>query len=184
MRSILLKQSDILRKKIILIVSFTFLMILASYARIHLFFTPVPVTLQTFVIFLSLSLLEDKSYIPQVFYLIMGVLGLSVFGNGGAGIVYIVGPTGGYLVGFLAAAFIAGVIMHRFSGTIKKHPLGYIALFSSVNIIIYIFGVGWLIGTYGVSFKYAFNAGIIPFVIPDVTKIILAAYISHKLTRP
>ena len=184
MKSVILRRCHSLRSRIILIASFTFLMVLASYVRVHLFFTPVPVTLQTFVIFLSLALLREESYIPQALYLIMGASGIAVFGNGGAGIIYILGPTGGYLMGFLASALIAGVIMHRAYGIVIKKPLlSYAVLFSVVNTVVYIFGISWLIGIYKVSFKYAFNAGIIPFIIPDAVKIILAAYISSKLTR-
>jgi len=183
MKSAILGKCHSLKSRIILIASFTFLMILASYVRVHLFFTPVPVTLQTFVIFLSLVFLRKESYIPQVFYLIMGASGIAVFGNGGAGIIYILGPTGGYLMGFLASAFIAGIIMHKASGIIDRSLLGYTVLFSVVNIVIYIFGISWLVGIYGVTFRHAFNAGIIPFIIPDAVKIIPAAYISSKLTR-
>jgi len=183
MHSFILKKSYELKKTIILVISFTFLMVLASYARIHLFFTPVPVTFQTFVVFLSLVLLKSKSYIPQMFYLVIGACGIPVFGNGGAGIVYMLGPTGGYLMGFLIAAFIAGIVMRRLSGIIKKHLLGYIVIFSLVNAIIYIFGFIWLVGVYGVSFPYALSAGIVPFIIPDSIKIVLAACLSYKLIK-
>jgi len=183
MKSIPLKKTYLLKSTAVLTVSFAFLMVLASYARIHLFFTPVPVTLQTFVLFLSLILLKGKSYIPQVLYLVMGASGFAVFGNGGSGILYMSGPTGGYLMGFLAAAFIAGSIAQKAYTVINGRLSGYIALFSFANIVIYIFGISWLVGAYGVSFRYAFTVGILPFVAPDIIKIVIAAFVSHKLTR-
>ena len=183
MRSIVAKESYVTARRTVLVIFFTLLMILASYARIHLFFTPVPITFQTFVLFLSLAFLRDKSYMPQAFYLAMGISGFSVFGNGGSGLVYMLGPTGGYLVGFLAAALIAGVIMRRVNGVIKSYLLGYVTLFSFANVIVYIFGVIWLVAVYGVSFRYALTIGVIPFIAGDAAKIILAAYVSYKLRR-
>ena len=90
------------------IVTFTLLTVLGAYIRLPLPFTPVPITAQTFFVFLSgLCLGKRWASISQIAYLLLGVGGLSVF-TGGGGFFYLVGPTGGYLFGFIVASWVIG----------------------------------------------------------------------------
>ena len=100
MYSLVSKRIYIITMNIFLTLFFTFLFVVSSCIRIPLFFSPVPITMQTFVLFLSLALLRKKAAVSYLFYIVLGTSGFSVFANGGSGILYLFGPTGGYLFGF------------------------------------------------------------------------------------
>ena len=112
--------------------------LLAISSKIQTPFTLVPATMQTFVVMLIGIVLGYKlATITIILYLIQGSLGLPVFAKGG-GIVYLLGPTGGYLIGFIFTAFFAGHINE------KKDPIVvFLYLLFSVSII-YILGLGGL----------------------------------------
>ena len=163
--------------EIALISTFTILMIASAHIRIHLFFTPVPITMQTFVVCMSIVLLRQKASIPQMLYMLIGVLGLSVFSNGGAGMFYLLGPTGGYIIGFFIAALIFSFVFPR-----EVSFLRLVILFIGVNLVIYSCGVAWLVGLHHLTFAQAFAAGVAPFIIAEIAKIILAATLSLKVS--
>lgn len=183
MRVIQLRKTDILSKAktFLLVLVFAYLMIMVSFVKIPLFFSPIPITLQVFILFLSLAILREKAFISQLIYLGLGASGFSVFTNGGSGLIYILGPTGGYLIGFLLSAAIFGKLMQIYIKIINKKIFAFFFIFSLVTILIYSCGIAWLIVGYKLSFKAAFIAGIMPFVIPDLAKITLASFISSKL---
>lgn len=184
MQVIQLTKTEILLKSktFLLVLVFTFLMIMASFVRIPLFFSPIPITLQLFILLLSLAILRRKAFISQLIYLGLGASGFSVFTNGGSGLIYILGPTGGYLIGFLLSTAIFGKLIQIYIKIINKKMLAFFFVFSLVTILIYSCGIAWLIVGYKFSFKAAFIAGIMPFVIPDLAKITLASFISSKLS--
>ena len=160
------------------ILTFTILMVASAHIRIHLFFTPVPITMQTFVVCMSIVLLRQKASIPQMLYMLIGALGLPVFSNGGAGMLYLLGPTGGYIVGFFVATLIFSFVFPR-----EINFLKLILLFTGVNVVIYSCGVAWLVGFHHLAFAQAFAAGVAPFIIAEVAKIILAATLSLKVSN-
>lgn len=91
-----------------------FLTALAAQIQIRLFFTPVPITGQTFAFLLSGLLLgSQRGAASQLLYLLGGSLGLPVFAGHSAGLAVLVGPSGGYLVGGLAASFVVGLLAER-----------------------------------------------------------------------
>jgi len=112
--------------------------LLAISSKIQTPFTLVPATMQTFVVMLIGIVLGYKlATLTVILYLIQGSLGLPVFAKGG-GIIYLLGPTGGYLIGFIFTAFFAGHINE------KKDPIVvFLYLLFSVSII-YIIGLGGL----------------------------------------
>ena len=86
------------------------LVALSARAEIHLWFTPVPVTLQVLVVLLiGLSLTPRQSFLALAEYIAAGIVGLPVFSGGGSGIAWLLGPTGGYIWGFLFAAPLVGI---------------------------------------------------------------------------
>ncbi|MBC8472251.1 MAG: biotin transporter BioY [Phycisphaerae bacterium] len=145
--------------------------VIAISAQIAIPFFPVPFTAQTFAILVIGALLGSRLGILTVLaYICEGILGLPVFSMGRAGAAMLLGPTGGYLIGFTAAAFIVGTLAERgwdrsFTKTIAAMTLGTLA--------IYIFGVAWLSRLIG--FHQALIAGLYPFVIGAVLKIFTAA---------
>ena len=129
----------------------------------------VPFTLQTFAVFLTVGLLGTKrGLITVLVYLLLGAIGAPVFAGFGSGMGIILGPTGGYLIGFLATALITGIIISRFGS--KVHILA-IAMVAGL-IACYAFGTAWFMYVYGqqsgpVGLGAALSGCLIPFIIPD-----------------
>ncbi len=142
-------------------------------------FPLVPITLQTLFMNLAGALLGGRlGALSQVIYLILGVIGLPVFAGGKGGIGVLFGPTGGYLTGFIAAAYLLGRMIEA-----RQRPgLAWIMLSMGAGmIVIYFLGVIQLSIVADFSMKKAVSVGMIPFLPGDVIKIIAAAVIAFKL---
>jgi biotin transport system substrate-specific component len=160
------QRSDFLSKAL-LVLAGTAVLALAAHVKVP--FWPVPMTMQTLVV-----LLIGAAYGPTlaaatlITYLVEGALGLPVF-TSGAGALYMVGPTGGYLVGFLAAATAVGFLFSR--GYAKSLP-ATIAIFLLGDVLVFAFGVAWLGNLIG--FEKAIAGGLLPFLPAEALKIALA----------
>ena len=159
-----------LLRDVVLVVAAAALTGLCAQVAIPLPFTPVPITLQTFAVLLSGAALGPwRGGAAMLLYLVAGSLGVAWFANGESGFG---GPTFGYIVGFVVAASVVGALASRgadrtVSGTVAIMVLG--------NLIIYAFGVPWLMASAGMPLFVALEAGLWPFVIGDALKIALAA---------
>ncbi len=164
----------------ILVVSFVMMTALGAYVRIPLPFTPVPITLQTFFVLLCGAVLGRKlGVLAQAGYVGLGVLGIPLFQGYGAGILHFAGPTGGYLVGFVAASFIIGKLSEK-----RRDSRGFFYNFFAMLIgllAIYACGVAWLAVGYKLSFAQAFLAGVVPFIPGALCKLIAASWIYTKI---
>ena len=141
---------------------------------------PVPIVLQNFFVFLTGLLLGTRWGLASVsVYLLAGALGLPVFAGGTGGIGRFVGPTGGYLIGYLPAVWIIGWI----AGRGKHRPL--FDLFGMIcgALTVYLFGVPWLKALTGMSWAKALSVGMIPFLVGDALKIAAAVPVAKAL-RP
>ncbi len=163
---------------VVLVVVFSVLVGLSAQVSIPLPFTPVPITMQTLMVLLTGMLLGSRlGSITILAYLAEGLAGLPVFAGGTSawssssipGVPVLLGPSAGYLVGFVFAAGLVGWLAERgwdrvWWTTVLAMVLG--------NLVIYAFGVGWLSTFLGVS--QAIAAGALPFLIGDAVKIALA----------
>jgi len=141
---------------------------------------PVPIVLQNLFIYLAGLLLGWRWGLATVgVYLLAGALGLPVFAGGLGGIGRIVGPTGGYLIGFLPAVFLIGWISARGRGKAIFDVLAMIA----GTAVIYALGVTWLKVLTGMSWEKTLAVGMLPFLIGDALKIAAAVPIAKAL-RP
>lgn len=146
-------------------------LLLAVSAQFEIPLYPVPVTGQTLVV-----LLIGMTYGPRLggctmaAYLFEGALGLPVFAGGAGGMAILLGPTGGYLFGFLLAAVAMGFLAERGMG--RSVASTVIAMVIG-NIVVYIAGGAWLANFIG--FGKAFALGVLPFLYGDVLKIVIAA---------
>ncbi len=143
-------------------------------AKTHVPFWPVPMTMQTFVVLvIGLAYGWRLGAATVALYLAEGALGLPVFSGTperGIGIAYMMGPTGGFLVGFVAAAGLTGWLAERgFDRSIGTTALAMLA----GNVVVYAFGLGWLAGLIG--FEKAVQFGLYPFLLGDAAKLVLAA---------
>lgn len=144
----------------------------ALCAKIQLPIGPVPMTLQSFaVVVVGAVLGSRRGAAAMVAYLLEGAAGLPVFAGPAAGMMYLVGPTGGYLLGFVAAAYLVGLLAER--GWDKRIPSA-LAAFAIGQAAILAMGFLWL--SFFVGAKSAFATGVAPFLAYDVTlKTVLAA---------
>ena len=138
-----------------------------------------PITAQTFFLNIAAALLGGPlGAASQFVYVLLGIVGIPVFAGGKAGLGVLFGPTGGYLIGFIVAAFVIGLI-----AGMKKNAGIFWYIFSMLigMVIIYSMGVLQLSFVAKLSFVKAFAVGVLPFLPGDIIKIILAAVISSRL---
>ncbi|MFA5321870.1 MAG: biotin transporter BioY [Smithella sp.] len=136
---------------------------------------PVPITAQTFFLNIAAILLGGPlGAVSQFIYVMLGVVGIPVFAGGKAGLGVIFGPTGGYLLGFIIAAFVIGIV-----NRMKKSAGAFWYIFSMFigMLIIYFFGSLQLSLIAKMSFNKALAVGVLPFIPGDIIKILLAAII-------
>ena len=161
-----------------LLVIFLGSVILAISAKIKIPFYPVPMTMQTFVVlFLGISFGYKIAIATISLYLLEGILGFPVFSNSperGVGITYFIGPTMGYLIGFLLACFLASFVKKR-----DNYLIIFVKLILSVSTI-YILGVLWL-GTLIGWNRPIFELGVMPFLLAEIFKISLLTLLTKKI---
>jgi biotin transport system substrate-specific component len=147
------------------------LIALLAQVRIMLPFTPVPVTGQTLGVLLIAAALGSRLGAATVaLYIAEGALGLPFFAGGGSGVAYILGPTGGYLAGFVAAAFVVGALAEK---GFDRRWFTALPAFLAGQGIIYLLGVSWL--ALYVGWERSLAAGLVPFVLGDAIKALAAA---------
>lgn len=140
---------------------------------------PVPVTLQTLFLYLAGSLLGGGlGALSQLIYLVLGVIGLPVFSGGKAGLGVFLGPTGGYLVGFVAGAFVTGKIVRW-----RESPGLVWVVFAMLagTAAVYALGVLQLVLVGKLSVAKAAAVGVLPFLPGDALKIAAASFITLKV---
>lgn len=158
------------------------LMAICSWIQIP---TTVPFTLQTFGVFLAVGLLGGKlGTLSILIFILLGAVGVPVFSGFNGGIQVLLGPTGGYILGFLVGALVMW-LMEKLGG--KK--LWFFALSCVVGLLIcYAFGTAWFMVVYAnqgnaVSLMTALGWCVFPFILPDIAKIALAVALSRALRR-
>ncbi len=143
---------------------------LSAQIRIYLPFSPVPITGQTFAVLMLGALLGSRrGGLAMLVYLVEGVSGLPVFAAG-VGLAALFGPTGGYLVGFVPAAYLVGRLAER---GWDRRVIATVTAMISGNIVLHLFGVGWLAVL--TNIRTALITGLYPFIIGDLLKVALAA---------
>ena len=154
--------------------------LLTISAKIKIPFYPVPMTMQTFVVLLiGISFGYKIGVASVVLYLIEGIMGLPVFSNSpekGIGIVYFIGPTMGYLIGFIFACFMAGYFKYN-----SNYFLNFFKIFLS-TLIIYLIGVAWL-GTLIGWDKPILQLGVYPFLLAELFKMLLLTILVNKIIK-
>ena len=164
--------------KSILVVIFGSILLAVS-SKIQTPFTLVPATMQTFIVlFLGMTLGYKLAAYTVILYLLQGSIGLPVFAKGG-GIAYLMGPTGGYLIGFIFTAFFAGKI------NIKNDPIiifVYLLFAVSISYILGLYGL-WNYMGLDKSFNEVFLAGAKPFLLIEIYKILILTVLSGQIVK-
>jgi biotin transport system substrate-specific component len=139
----------------------------------------VPITLQTLFTMLSGAVLGPYfGALAMVVYVLLGLIGLPVYAQGQSGLGALVGPAGGYLIGFIVGAVVIGILVRM-----KEKP-GFLWLCMAMAIgelVVFFFGVAQLSLVAGMSLDKAILVGLLPFVPGDILKIAIAALIARKI---
>jgi biotin transport system substrate-specific component len=167
---ILFKQKNLLVDIYMVALSVVFMALMANI-RIPLW--PVPITMQTFGVFLVAFFFGSrKGVVAMLSYVLAGIAGFGVFAGFNSGLGAIMGPTGGYILGFLACVFVVGWMIERGYGRTKESVFLCMVI---GNVLIYAFGLtglGLFLGDVGLW--KLLMAGLIPFLVGDALKIVAA----------
>lgn len=165
-------------KQMVLIALMTAVTCVLGPLSIPLPFSPVPISLTNFAIFLAIFVLGMKNgTISFIIYLLLGAVGVPVFSSFRGGFQVLAGPTGGYLIGFIFLALIMGFALDHFDRKLVPTIIGMIIGMA----VCYAFGTVWLAKLLSLSFKEELMMGVIPYLAGDAAKIIIAAIVGPKL---
>lgn len=156
--------------------------ILSLMPAIPIPFSPVPITLQVLGVFLTGSILgAKKGALAMALYLVLGAFGLPVFAGGQGGFSVLLGPTGGYLLGFPIAAFICGFFVERSEIRQRKKTTAFVLSALLGIAAIYILGTIQLANVLQIPIDKAFLIGSLPYIPLDVLKMVMAFTVAHPV---
>lgn len=142
--------------------------------------SPVPISLCSMGIYFVLYVLGLKlGTISVLLYVLLGAAGLPVFSNFSGGFGKLLGPTGGYIIGYLFLALICGFFLQKFPEKLVLHVLGFVL----GTIVLYAFGTAWLKYQTGLTFPAALAAGVIPYIPGDIVKLLIAVALAIPLRK-
>ncbi len=147
--------------------------------------SPVPFTLQTFAVFLTCMILGGKNgSIAITAYIIIGAVGLPVFSGFRGGFGALLGPTGGYIIGFIFSALIIWLITSIFGNSLYVYVIAAIPAL----LVCYAFGTLWFVLAYTkstetMSFISVLALCVLPYIIPDIIKICLAVFLGSSIKK-
>ncbi len=163
-------------KDFLIVFGASILLALSAWISIRLPFTPVPICFTAQLVLLFSVLLGKRGTYATLLYLGQGLAGLPVFANGGSGLAYILGPTGGYLIGFAIASYVVATIIEKME---RKSPSKTFLIMVFGNMLMYVFGIPHLALLVGGS--NALKFGLYPFIGPDIFKLMIAHRALKKL---
>ena len=174
------KKKKISTRQMTIIALMTAVTCILGPLSILLPFSPVPISFTNLAIYFSVFVLGTYSAtVSYLVYLLIGMVGLPVFSGFSGGFGKLAGPTGGYLVGFIFMALIAGFFVDRFQGNRVMQAVGMIL----GTVVAYIFGTAWLCVQANLSFGAGLAAGVIPYVPGDLIKIAAALVVGPVLRK-
>lgn len=175
------KKKNLNTKQITKVALCIALICVSSYISVPFPFSPVPITAQTLVINIAaIILLPKECFFALSAYILLGICGLPVFSGGQGGIGKILGPTGGYLIGYLVAAVIMSYILRNKDNKI----ITYIIVTICVGIpLIYIFGIAVMKFYIVKGIKELIIASVVPFLPGDFIKALFGSYIGYELIK-
>lgn len=171
-----------MKKTRLIVISALFAAITAVLTQIvlPLPFTPVPINLALVGVLLSGALLDGKNAaLSQTLYLVMGAIGVPVFSGFAGGLSIIAGPTGGYLIAYPFCAFICGKYINRRG----KGFLNYFIASSISVVICYFIAALWIMLSLNITITSALIVGVYPFVLGDLLKIFIVAFVSQTINK-
>lgn len=179
------RSSKLEIKRIILIALMTAIICVISPFSVVIPISPVPISLATFAIYLTVILLGCKDGTLSVFtHVLLGFAGAPVFTGFTGGVAKVLGPTGGYIIGYVFLALIEGLFVEgaRTSTVSASYTSAKVFLGMLLGtIVLYAFGTFWLAKQSGMTLAAAFFAAVVPFIIGDIVKMIVALFVGTKI---
>lgn len=144
----------------------------------------VPMSFANMAIYLAIILLDKKrATISVALYLLIGLVGIPVFAGFSSGAGKLFGPTGGYLIGYLALSFIGGSLLEKGKCQGNKKVLNQFFVLSVGTIGLYLVGTVWLMYQSKLNLITALSVGVFPFVLFDIIKIFLSISIGNSIKK-
>jgi biotin transport system substrate-specific component len=135
--------------------------------------SPVPITGQTLAVVLTAAALGPvRGVAVQIVYMLAALVGLPFYSEASGGVDVVFGATGGYVVGFIPAAYLIGLAARHGA---DRNPLKAVPLFIAGQAVIFAVGVPWLAVSTGMSASQALDAGFYPFILGGIVKAAVAA---------
>lgn len=160
-----------------------FAALMSTTALFSLYVYTIPYTLQSFFVALAALILTKREAFGAIaLYVLLGAVGLPVFAGGGAGLAALIGPTGGFIVGFVIAAYLGALVFEKASAQLTS-LVPYILAALTTLVVYNLFGAAWFMYSAGMSLIPALLATVIPFVLPDLVKLAVAIVLALSLTR-
>lgn len=154
--------------------------LLGPFALNISFISPVPISLGTLGIYLAVSILGMKSgTLSVVVYILLGFIGVPVFTNFTGGAEKLLGPTGGYIIGYIFMALICGFFIDRWDGRFLICFLGMLL----GTAVCYLFGTVWLALQMSLTFPQALATGVLPYIPFDLAKLLIALLLGGQVRR-
>lgn len=142
--------------------------------------SPVPISLGTLAIYLAVSVLGMRlSTVSVVIYILLGLVGVPVFTNFTAGPGKLMGPTGGYILGYTFLALICGAFVERF---FRRPVLCFLGMLLGTGVF-YAFGTVWLKFLMNITFPQAFVLGVVYYIPGDLAKIVIAMTVGFQVRK-
>jgi biotin transport system substrate-specific component len=168
-------------RNIVRVAMFSSFLVICSWIRIP---AAVPFTMQTFGIFITSVLLDTKhSTASVIVYIIMGLIGLPVFAGGQSGLSALFGQNGGFIIGFILCTVVCGTLLKRTNRSFVSMALSMLAGL----ICVYVLGSIWFWIVYvsddTAGFIATVSSCVLPFIIPDLIKIVLATLVAGRLYK-
>ncbi len=141
-------------------------------------FSPIPLSLGTLAVYFTVSVLGMKQGLLSILlYLLLGLAGIPVFSNFTGGIGKILGPTGGYLLGYLFLAFIGGIFIGKWPGNFFLRFTGMLL----GTVVCYLFGTLWLSYQAAMTFSQALISAVVPCLPMDIVKIFVGLFVGQQI---
>ena len=153
----------------------------AVFSQIAFDIGPIPINLAMLSVFIAGGLLGAKyGMISQIVYVLLGAIGAPVFSHFSGGFGIVIGPTGGYIIGYIASAFITGFLAKKIKA---PKSIGLIISMIIGLIVCYAFGTAWYMFITKNDLLYALTWCVFPFLIGDALKIIVATLVVAPLKK-
>ena len=175
-----MERKGLQTKDLTLIGLMTALICILGPLSITLPFTPVPISFTNLAIYFVIMVIGWKRWtISYLVYLLLGAVGIPVFSAFSGGVSKLVGPTGGYLVGFIFLTLISGWFLEKFHGKISMYVLGMVL----GTAVTYLFGTVWLCIQMHLTFIQGLAAGVLPYLPGDIVKMIAAVIVGSAVRK-